>query len=353
MRKTTVIGLIMVMSVALIAPGLVPVQAQALYSVTILVVDDFGNTDLADVQASSADNCTVNLESQAFIARGVSATPITEPHGEIVYDELSGLLADAMVTSIDLVRVDIQGLTTADAADRIEAALNSTVADFIVLNMSFAIIPCEFIQTFAEYQAQLLSAQSAKDVKKHHDLFQRSVIFYDGTVFPAMSHRAQNLQDLDPLQTLFSDWSANVIAVASAGNFGMDYPFWPGAWAQVVSVSGSTGEGFYASAAWDKKKDTPLLTGDVAMPNKKNRISNYGEVMMPGEYDSASAGMVVGTSFAAPRLSVALALYVAQVGPALCQNDHGGSALAYGDWDNLTLADAVQTYCPAMQSYLP
>jgi hypothetical protein len=353
MRQTTLIGLVIVMSLALIAPGLVPARAQGLYSVTILVVDDFGNTDLADVQAPSADNCTVNLESQAFIARGVSATPITEPHGEIVYDELAGLLDDAGATNIDLVRVDIQGMTTADAADRIGEALDNTDTDFVVLNMSFAIIPCEFIQTFADYQTQLLNAENAGDVNRNRSLFLRAVTFYDDTVYPAMSQRAQNLQDLDPLQTLFTDWNSIAIPVASAGNFGMDYPFWPAAWGQVVSVSGSTGEGFYSSAAWDKKKDTPLLTGDVVMPSEKNRISNYGEVMMPGEYDSASAGMVIGTSFAAPRLSVALALYVAQVGPAMCRNDQSGSALAYGDWDNLTLTDAVQEYCPAMQPYLP
>jgi hypothetical protein len=353
MRKTSFIGLVMVMSLGLIAPGMVPAQAQAPYTVAILVVDDFGVTDLADVQASSADNCAVSLESQAYIARGVSATPITEPHGVMVYNELAGLLDDVGAADIELVQVDIQGMTTADAADQIAAALDNTDADFVVLNMSFAIIPCEMVQAFADYQTQLSNAQSAKDVKKLHNLFVRSVIFYDDTVFPVMSQRAQNLQNLDPLQTLFTDRSATVIPVASAGNFGMDFPFWPGAWAQVVSVSGSTGEGFYASAAWDKKKDTPLLTADVVMPNKKNRISNYGEVMMPGEYDSASAGIVSGTSFAAPRLSVALALYVAQVGPAVCRNDQGGPALAYGDWDNLTLAEAVQEYCPAMQPYLP
>ncbi len=354
MRKTCLIGLVMVVSLGLIAPGMVPAQAQGPYTVAILVVDDFGVTDLADVQASSADNCAVSLESQAFIARGASATPITEPHGEIVYNELAGLLEDVgTADAIELVQVDIQGMTTADAADQIASALDSTDADFVVLNMSFAIIPCEFVQTFADYQAQLLDAQNAKDVKKHRDLFTRSVIFYNDTVFPAMSQRAQNLQDLDPLQTLFADRSANVIPVASAGNFGMNYPFWPGAWAQVVSVSGSTGEGFYSSAAWDKKTDAPLLTADVQMPNKKNRVSNYGEVMMPGDYNSDSAGMVSGTSFAAPRLSVALALYVSQVGPDICRNDQGGPGLAYGDWDNLALADAVQTYCPAMQPYLP
>jgi hypothetical protein len=353
MRKTTLIGLVIVMSLALLAPGMVPARAQAPYTVAILVADDFGNTDLADVQAASADNCAVNLESQAYFARGASAAPITEPHGAIVVEELSGLLDDVGATNIDLVQVDIQGLTTADAADQIATALDDTDADFVVLNMSFAIIPCEFVQDFADYQTQLMNAQNAGDVNRHRSLFRRAVIFYDDTVFPAMSQRAQDLQDLDPLQTLFTDRNANVIPVASAGNFGMDYPFWPAAWAQVVSVSGSTGQGFFASAAWDKKKDTPLLTGDFVMPNNKNRISNYGEVMMPGQYDSASAGMVIGTSFAAPRLSVAMALYVSQVGPAVCRYDEGGPALAYGEWDNLALADAVQEYCPAMQPYLP
>ena len=74
--------------------------------------------------------------------------------------------------------------------------------------------------------------------------------------------------------------------------------------------------------------------------------------MLPGEYDS-SVGMVTGTSFAAPRLSVAVALYLSQVGSGFCRNDDGYPALAYGDWENLTLEQAVSEYCPAMEPYLP
>jgi hypothetical protein len=348
------VPILLAVTLFLLASGPIPAHMQAPYTVAILVVDDFGSTDLADVEAAPADNCAVSLESQAFAVRGVSAVPITVPHGDLVYAELQGLLEDVGASdSIELVQVDIQGMTTDVAAAQIAAALDATDADFYVLNMSFAIIPCDYVQAFADYQTQLLSAENAKDLKKHRDLFQRAVIFYNGTVYPAMSQRAQTEQNLDPLQTLFVDWGANVIPVASAGNFGLDFPFWPGTWGQVVSVSGSTGDGFYTGSAWDKKKDDPLLKADVTMPNKNSRISNYGEVMMPGEYNSEAAGLVSGTSFAAPRLSVALALYVSQVGSGMCRNDEDGPGLAYGSWDNLTLVQAVQEYCPAMQAYLP
>jgi subtilisin family serine protease len=142
------------------------------------------------------------------------------------------------------------------------------------------------------------------------------------------------------------------VPVASAGNFGLDFPFWPGSWGQVISVSASTGEGFDAPSEWDDRRDTPLLSGEVQGPGQNNRISNYGEVMMPGEYASDS-GPVSGTSFAAPRLSFAVALYLAQVDGNFCRTPEGTPALAYGEWDNLTLDQAVQEHCPDMEPYLP
>jgi subtilisin family serine protease len=237
-------------------------------------------------------------------------------------------------------------------AQRIASALDDTEADLYVVNMSFALIPCDLILGFADYESQMMDARTARDLNRYRGLFQRAVIFYDDTVFPVMSQRAQSEQDLDPLQALFAARSSNVIPVAAAGNFGLDYPFWPGAWGQVISASASTGQGFYAPGAWDDKKDTPLLDAEVDQPGKQKRISNYGEVMMPGEY-ADELGLVSGTSFAAPRLSVAMALYASQVGTGYCRKDDGSPALAYGDWNNLTLNEAVQQYCPAMQAYLP
>jgi hypothetical protein len=336
-------------------PG-VPASAQGDYNVVIIVADDFSDSTLDTVdtgQFDSSDNCTVSLEGQAFAVRGVSADPIDEAHGDLVYAQLEELLADANAGSaIDLVQVDIQGVTTDIVASRIGDAIADHPADFYVVNMSFVIIPCEYITGFADFESQMMDARDAKDLNKYRGLFQRAVVFYDKTVFPAMSHRAQSATDLDPLQSLFTSLSSNVIPVAAAGNFGLDFPFWPGAWGQVISVSASEGTGYDAPAPWDKKKDTPLLGTEDLTPGKTTRISNYGEVMIPGEYAS-DFGVVAGTSFAAPRLSVAMAVYVSQVGGSYCRQSNGNPALAYGGWDNLMLGEVIGDYCPEMASYLP
>lgn len=349
-------ALLIAVSAALVMTGIGAASAQGNYSVTILVVDDFGSVDLSTLdlqQFAAADTCTISLEGQAYAVRGVSATPLAQSHGDLVYQELQQALDDLGGSSfVTLAPVDIQGVSTGEAAQRIAAAIGDHPADFYVINMSFAIIPCEYLQAFADYEAQLMTSRKGKDFNRYRNLFQRAVIFYDDTVFPAMSQRAQDLQNLDPLQTLFADLGNRAIPVAAAGNFGLDFPFWPGAWNQVVSVSASTGQGFLASPAWDKKSDVPLLDAEVERPGKKKRISNYGEVMMPGEYDSPS-GALSGTSFAAPRLSAVLALYLSAVGEGNCRNANGGPALAYGDWDNLTLQQAAQQYCPDLLPYVP
>lgn len=344
----------------LLAVGFAPVaqlaSAQGDYAVAIIVADDFSGTPLDALNAAqfdANDNCTVSLEGQAYAVRGVSADPIDVPHGDLVLAQINDLLDDAVAAdAIAVVPVDIQGVTTDVAASRISDALDDHAADFYVVNMSFVIVPCEYIEGFAAFESQMLDARDAKDLNKYRGLFQRAVVFYDNTVFPAMSQRAQNATDLDPLQTLLVGLRNTVIPVAAAGNFGLDFPFWPGAWGQVISVSASQGQGYHAPSAWDSKKDTPLLGTQDLNPGRTTRVSNYGEVMLPGEYASAW-GAVSGTSFAVPRLSVALALYVSEVGGAVCRQPDGDPALAYGGWDNLTLNEAVAAHCPAMAAYLP
>jgi len=293
------------------------------------------------------------LEGQAYAVRGVSADPIEVAHGEIVYAQIEALLDEANAADVvGLVTVDIHGLTTDLVADEIQTAIDDNPSDFYVLNMSFAIIPCEYVAGFVDFGSQLISARDAKDLNRYRGLFQRAVIFYDNTVFPAMSNKAQEATDFDPLQSVLASLGSQVIPVASAGNFGLDFPFWPGAWGQVISVSASDGTGYEAPDSWNNRDDTPLLDTDSDRPGRRMRVSNYGEVMLPGEYES-EMGMVSGTSFAAPRLSVVLALYVANVGGDYCMDADGNPAFASGEWDNLTLTEAVQAHCPVLEPYLP
>ncbi len=344
--------------------GFAPAGAQEPLTVAILVVDDFGATDLAAVDASAfkaGDSCAISLEGQAFAVRGATADPLAEQsHGDVVLGQLEEMIAEFEAEeTITLLPVDVQGVTTAVVAERIEEVLAEVEADAVVLNMSFAVIPCEYMQALIDFGGQLLAARDAGNLNRYRSLFQRAVLFYDSTVYPVMARRpqqAQPTQSPDPLQAYLA--GAAVVPVAAAGNFGLNFPFWPGAWAGVVSVSASEGQGFYPAQSWDSKTNAPLLSIPGDRPGQRLRISNYGEVMMPGEYASSAAtdgaeGIVAGTSFAAPRLSLAVALYLAAAGDNYCRNEEGFFALASGEWKNLTLPEAAQAYCPEMLPYLP
>jgi hypothetical protein len=257
-------------------------------------------------------------------------------------------------SAVKLVKVDIKGADTAAIAQKIQQAMTANPASFYVVNMSFVLLPCQNVKDLAGFEKQLKDARKAKDNTKYKTTLQNAAKFYDQAVHAANLKKFQKQKGVDPLQDFFADNSATVIPVASAGNFGLDYPFWPAAWSQVISVSGSVGGGFHAGKSWDKKNNTPLLGADVEEKGKKGtRISNFGEVMLPGEYASADYGTLLGTSFAAPRLSLALALYAANTGNVACRRGDGVVALAYKDWKNLSLSEAAQGYCADMGGYLP
>lgn len=353
-RKTVfVLHTITLLLLLCLARGIL--QAQSNFVVAILVVDDFTGVDLSALDVPQSDACAVSLEGQAFFRRGAAAgDPITEPHGELVYAQFEEMVTDLQAEDfVRLVRVDVQGLTTEDVAAAIEQAMLDEPADVYVVNMSFALIPCDFITDLAGFEQQLGNAARANNQNDYRAVFQRAVLFYDQTVFPVNAQSYQEQVDLDPLQAWFDTNNGNVVPIASAGNFGLDYPFWPGAWGQVVSVSGSAGSGFHAESAWDQRNNTPLLGADTEVRGRKGtRISNFGEIMLPGEYES-EFGHVVGTSFAAPRLSMAVALYLSSVGGDYCRGESGTIALDTGEWDNLTLTEAAETSCPDLLPHLP
>jgi hypothetical protein len=310
---------VLAVSFVLAFGGVTHLMMQTNRNVVILVVDDFTGQALDVTDYDANDSCAVSFEEQAFAVRGAAVGTVEEAtHGDLVFAQLEELLEVADVDSvISLVPIDMHGLTADSLASEILDTMDANPADVYVVNMSFALIPCDYVAAYTELQSDLIEAREAQDLNQYRSLLQRAVIFYDDTVFPAMSQHAQQMVSLNPLQDLFVEQGALIIPVAAAGNYGLDFPFWPGAWGQVVSVSAST-----------------------------------GEVMMPGEY-SSEVGVISGTSFAAPRLTVTLAIYALGVGQDYCKDDDGNLILAYGDWDNMTMDRVAQEYCPAMMDYLP
>lgn len=115
---------------------------------------------------------------------------------------------------------------------------------------------------------------------------------------------------------------AIVVPVASSGNFKQRQPFYPARWPEVISVSANEGDDL---RFW--------------------LHSNNGDVSVPGAWFLFEDGQYrAGTSFAAPVVSLLIALDLTQAEPA-CQSRGNSPTLARGSFDNALLADAVRQHC--------
>lgn len=129
----------------------------------------------------------------------------------------------------------------------------------------------------------------------------------------------------DPLRSLFMDSHPyTIVPVASAGNFKWKRPFFPAQWPEVLSVSATLGD---SDVLW--------------------QLSNNGELSAPGAYFLFDDDVYrAGTSFAAPVVSVMLALDLTRTTPTCTIANNGRPELASnGLWDDIPLLDAVSDRC--------
>ena len=264
-------------------------------------------------------------------------------HGKIVMwqlEELDFWYGDNV--DVNLVKVRVNDYRTDRIADALAKKIRRSDADFIVVNMSFAIVPCGLVSTLAEYEAELQDSDDYGELVELQARFQELI---DTVWMPSFEMAGD-----DEISDVMHENVNRVIPVASSGNFGLNFPLYPAGWDGVVSVSAS--EDFFDFNATDSfNPDTyfPLL-GSTAIANgdRDMPVSNFGNVMMPGQYED-----LVGASYAAPRLSYAIAYYLSMVGPDYCHNADGSFALSYGSYDNLTYQEAMNTYCPSMVENAP
>lgn len=231
-----------------------------------------------------------------------------------------------------VVEVDTENYDTAQLKDRVETAVNLVQESYqvkrVVLNMSFVLLPCvtpdydlkalRADRVAGETQrTPLLAAVAAKrniDIKldrKTNELASRALDDDRQTriVVNVMSQYASRAArdmlatgdgSLDPLHNYIREltgegqyWNTSedlvAVAVGSAGNFGRPFDsFVPGAWQEVLSTSAFIG----MSAPWVS--------------------SNRGQVMLVGGVYPVGDAYVIGTSFAAPLLSMNMAFYLTQ-----------------------------------------
>ncbi|MFN8530477.1 MAG: hypothetical protein U0670_17885 [Anaerolineae bacterium] len=240
----------------------------------------------------------------------------TQPHGVRVQALLNELLTQhGNGANIIIQPIDIEGFSTSVILDRIQTAIGQIAVRSpgasIVINMSFAVVPCTSLGTLAAYDAMMsqLDPSIAGDMAALQSFFDEMTASGVYTAQPSTN---------DPLSSFIrSNCDANqrrcqyanvntIIPVAASGNDAAHYPYYPAAWSSVVAVSASA--------------DAEAFVSNSALA----AYSNWGGVMMPGTWVTATGSVEIGTSFAAPRYSFLMAMGLAGASNDVCNS---GSAL--------------------------
>jgi len=283
---------------------------------------------------------------------------------------------------IFLVAVDTDHYATEIVQQRIVESIGYIENEYgvhrFVLNMSFVIMPCDLGKDkdgktlYNDYLDLITSTPEINSLKNELDSLMlydsgsetfidpatnnsipedvaRNILLYTPelgsvrlrTIYPSNIDLFQSspyYQSLinDPIANWLAESSKDpshpVVSVAAAGNEGISFPFAPGIWDSVVSVS-ADGE------------DNGLAP-----------YSNWGEVKLDGKANYNGED-VFGTSFAAPVLSYKEAIYLYNDGFVECKGSEDiqnspplGYAPIGGAWKNLPVPDASSQYCTDFSS---
>ena len=281
--------------------------------------------------------------ASVFVTEGAAMS--SQPHGERVQREFEELLALPPARQLDIKweTLDVQGFAFPAVAQKLDQRINAIREKNpnmrIVVNMSFAIVPCDRVTDIAAY-TRLLREFVVEEGGNPNDpwafeqvlkaLYQEDVFhakpvgdgtFYsefcpDGKDFAACVEYPpgdENIPSMDRT-LIFVGASGNGIKDENGKSLGVEYPFYPAAWREVIAVSANNDSDHLALAQ--------LPRADY---------SNTGRIMMAGSWlpDPAfwPSGLVqdwqYGTSFAAPRYSFIVALYLtgSQDGGVGCEPD--------------------------------
>lgn len=170
-------------------------------------------------------------------------------------------------------------------------------SDFrVVVNMSFVLLPCAVLEDFIDSDIDTF------------DVYLEELALENGSDLETIRQVVSTPLD-DGFEGIVDEFSGWVSFVASSGNFGFGFQMFPAAWESVIGVSASQAMG-------------------TASPMRAN-FSNAGQVMATGAWFSTAElcqiealcasssdpmgerGQLAyaGTSFAAPSMSVAAALF--------------------------------------------
>lgn len=228
---------------------------------------------------------------------------------------------------ITVIEADTNNFHLASITEKIEDVVSQNPGKLWVINASFAVIPCKDLPELATLEGLIRALYAAHRNNTANLLDALDIVIGDfvsmtntttdevqvacGTNLQS-SARLSNVQLVkaaaafkqgdSECQTFESVITNTGIFVAAAGNSGLPYPFYPASIPSAVSVSASEEfEPFFATMPRDCLVYNPPIDG---------LCSNAGEVLMPGLVERGGA-FYFGTSFAAPRLSLRIAVYLA------------------------------------------
>lgn len=287
----------------------------------IIESSDLGEETLASLEGigfgdllSLEEFCVIETEGQSdFDTRGttigtLNGGAIGLPHGirverlllelDSVYDTNNLITIEPVDTGDFALSVVAQGIT-----DKVHELQSQDPLPNIVINMSFAIVPCTEIPTIVKYDAlvqEYLAQHNPPDIDDLRKLELILQVYAEGLdqIYIGMNTSGTTPPDLFTTSELVnSSGSGLVIAVGAAGNAGVNYPFYPAAWDSVISISASDNDIPVGSST--------SFDAFIASPSKAT-YSNSGSIMLPGIWNWIDLGVQyteVGTSFAAPRYS--------------------------------------------------
>lgn len=197
----------------------------------------------------------------------------------------------------------------------------------LVLNMSFAMIPCQVMTTYRETRDHW--ARATPPQRYNFNTFLNHVATASKLTGSEVQRELTTVSDTEPLKRVITQYAqekrargASFNAVASSGNFGLGYPTAPAAFGDVISAGMHTWQGKPATDVdghiWPDAADVNVA-GEwftLSAANLRRYCQQGGSCITPDVLSNPqhyAAFAYRGTSFAAPTLSLFLAL---QQGPS-------------------------------------
>lgn len=326
--------------------------------ISLIVIDNFQKSELELQEIGEGNPSTWSIRHGALVEAhlksvlqgsgfsGISPNYNTFVRGARVVDIINfdyGKVKNNLGGSYLLAGPDTKVLT----AKIMEYLKGKEIGDYVVINMSFALIPCDIQQRYFELEAAANEIhlrypfnQFLAEVEK----LSRAAGFWQNsdnreTVFTQINPDDPFLKWLKKMKTQYP-----TIAVASSGNYGLNFETMPAAWSGVLGIS--------SISAQTKIKSDWSDVGDISEIGEwfSFRKGVSSGVCLAGSDDFCVSPYALdaqrfayrGTSFSAPTASAAFA---ANLGKKGCKITKGWMNIPKLFKSSTTLKHYLDTYC--------